>query len=120
MHPTGGGQRELFPPLASDERHFRPISGRARDASPAVWGTPWTAAWLMHEKSKGPELAKVACTQPRDLGRGSDLLSRKTGQETDSVGSTLIHPKRLEGQRDPSREKPEVCLQMPGMQGRRI
>lgn len=53
-----GEGRGLFSYLKSDER-LQADSQKAWDMSPAVWGTPQTA-WLMLEKSKGPELAKVA------------------------------------------------------------
>lgn len=78
MHSPGAGSRELFSHLRSGERYFRQTSWRAWDASPAVWGMPWAAVCLMLEKSKGPELAKVAWTRGRDHGRGSHLLPRKT------------------------------------------
>lgn len=46
--------------LRSGDRHSRQSSWRALDVSPAVWGTPWPGVYLMLEKSKRPELAKVA------------------------------------------------------------
>ena len=75
----GKGWRVFFfsPHLKSGERSFRQSSRRAWDAASAVWGTPWAGVCLMHEKSKGPELAKVAWTWDRDHDRGSHLLPQK-------------------------------------------
>lgn len=63
LHPQGGwagGPRGLFSHSNSGEGYFRQTSQRAQDVSPAVWGTPRTGVYVMPEKSKGPELAKVA------------------------------------------------------------
>lgn len=56
----GTGQRALSSHLRSGDRHSRQSSQRALDVSPAVWGTPWAGVYLTLEKSKRPELARVA------------------------------------------------------------
>lgn len=108
--------------LKSGEKDFRKTSWRAPWMSPAVWGVPQTGTWLMPEKPKGPELAKVAWISGRDCGQGSNLLSQKTSlREWHRAGLALIVPKRIAWKgRGLCRKRPEVCLQMFRVQGKTL